>query len=368
MKFTIAPADLKEAVRFALTAMASRPTSPIMGGILFTVVEGAVTASGSDYEKVASLTVSADVSAPGEALLNGLMLSKAIGKFRSSKPVTVIVESKKAHLSQGATKFNISAMPAEDYPRDLVGKTRIVGTVKGEDLAQLIRSAGVSTDNGTANLPVIECAHVELGQKLAIMSTDRYQLSLGEIDWEPTEEMEHGLSVHGDWIRSVGKTIAGHTELFIGESNGEPTRFGVTSGAYSTSVSLTAGDYPKIRRLFTNNESTPCDYNLKELTDAIDVAAALLTDKNIPVLVESDDGVTTISGGADEGDSTARLTGTLEEQFRFAVNPQRILSVIRVTDGNTITITPNGNKVIWVTSPEGNTDHLVMPVRLPEKN
>lgn len=365
MKFTIDPADLKEAVRFALTAMASRPTSPIMGGILFTATGEGVTASGSDYEKVGSLTVNADVSEPGEALLNGLMLSKAIGKFRSSKPVTVIVEDKKAHLSQGTVKFNISAMPAEEYPRDLVGNVRTVGTIRGEDFAKLIRSASVSTDNGAANMPVIECAHVELGQKLAIMSTDRYQLSLGEIDWEPVEEMALAMSVHGDWIRSVAKTVAGHTELFIGENNGEPTRFGVTSGAYSTSVSLTAGDYPKIRRLFTNNDADVCDYNLKELTGAIDVAAALLGDKNTPVLFEGQDGETTISGGADEADSKATLTGTLDDTFRFAVNPQRILSVIRVTDGETIRITPNGNKPLWVTSPEGGTDHLVASVRLP---
>lgn len=367
MKFTIAPADLKEAVRFALTAMANRPTSPIMAGILFAASEGKITASGSDYEKVASLEVDADVSEPGEALLNGLMLSKAIGKFRSTKPVLVLIEGKKAHLSQGATKFNISAMPAEEYPRDLVGNTRTVGTINGEDFAQLIRSASVSTDNGAANLPVLECAHVELGQALAVMSTDRYQLSLGEIDWEPAEEMNLSLSVHGEWIRSVAKTIAGHTELFIGENNGEPTRFGVTSGAYSTSVSLTAGKYPQIRSLFTNNEATSSSYSIKELSEAIEVAAALLTDKNVPVLVESNNGETTISGGADEGDSTATLVGSLEDDFRFAVSPQRILSVIRVTDGDTISITPNGNKPLWVTSPEGNTDHLVMPVRLPEQ-
>jgi len=365
MKFMINPADLKEAVRFALTAMASRPTSPIMGGILLTVADAELIASGSDYEKVASITVDADVIQPGETLLNGQMLNKAISKFRSTKPVTVTVEDKKAHLEQGAIKFNISAMPAEEYPRDLVGNTRTVGTINGEQFAQLIRSASVSTDNGAANLPVIECAHVELGQKLAVMSTDRYQLSLGETDWEPAEEMSLSLSVHGDWIQQVAKTIAGHTELFIGENNGEPTRFGVTSGAYSTSVSLTAGDYPKIRRLFTNNESNPCDYRTKELTDAISVAAALLDDKNSPVKFESEDGKTTISGGADESDSAATLTGTLEDTFKFAVNPQRILSVIRVTDSDTITITPNGNKAIWVTSPEGNTDHLVMPVRLP---
>ena len=70
MKFTIAPADLKEAIRFASTAVEGRPTSPIMAGVMLTASEQELSASGSDYSRVASLSVPAEVATPGKALLS----------------------------------------------------------------------------------------------------------------------------------------------------------------------------------------------------------------------------------------------------------------------------------------------------------
>ncbi|MGP5524998.1 DNA polymerase III subunit beta [Glutamicibacter arilaitensis] len=369
MKFTIAPADLKEAVRFALTAMAARPTSPIMGGVLLTAADNELVASGSDYSRVASLGVPADIATPGETLLNGQLLGKAVGKFRSSKPVQVSVEGKEAHLAQGKVKFSLNVMPAEDYPRDLVGNAKPIGRVSGESFAHLIRNAGASIARDDT-VEILTNARLELGQQIEVMSTDRYRLSLGEIDWEPAHEMQHSLTVDGDWIRSVGKTVAGETELFIGENpnSGEVNRFGITSGAYSTSVSLTAGDYPKIRSLFKNTERAHIHrFNRQELIEAIDAASVML-DPKVPVLFESAGGRTSISGGGDQGGSEVAVSSDDSEPFRIGVNPSNILDILRVTDSETISFAPNGPKPIWIAAEDGETNHLVMPVRLTAAN
>ena len=369
MKFAIAPADLKEAVRFALTAMASRPTSPIMGGVLLTAFDNDLAASGSDYSKVSSLSVPADVTTPGETLLNGQLLGKAVAKFRTSKPVQVSVEGRQAKLSQGKVNFSLNVMPAEDYPRDLVGNAKPIGRVSGEAFAHLIRNAGASIARDDT-VEILTNARLELGQRIEVMSTDRYRLSLGEIDWEPAHEMQHSLTVDGDWIRSVGKTVAGETELFIGENpkTGEVNRFGITSGAYSTSVSLTAGDYPKIRALFKNTERAHVHrFNRQELIEAIDAASVML-DPKVPVLFENVDGRTSISGGGDQGGSEVSVSSDDSEPFRIGVNPSNILDILRVTDSETISFAPNGPKPIWIATEDGETNHLVMPVRLTAAN
>ncbi|MGP5043528.1 DNA polymerase III subunit beta [Glutamicibacter ardleyensis] len=368
MKFLVSPADLKEAVRFALTAIAPRPTSPIMAGVLLEVTENHLRASGSDYDKVATLTVPADGHETGEVLLNASLLGKAIAKFKSSKPVEVTVTAKLATVTQGKIKFSLNKMPSAEYPHDLVGKTREIGRVNGEEFARIIRTGSVSMAKSDT-VPLLRHARLELGEKIHLMSTDRYRLSFDSTDWMPGHEMNHAFTVNGEWIRSISKTIAGETIIFIGEAdNGEVTRFGITSGDYTTSVPLIAGDYPKIRALFKNNEpSMTHQIDREEFIDALD-AVSIMSDTNVPVLIENEGGLITIQAGGEEGDSSSTVASSNVEAFKIGINPANILDVLRATDSEQITFAPNGPKPVWVSAQDGNAEHLVMPVRLTDAN
>lgn len=368
MQFLVAPADLKEAVRFVLTAIAARPTSPIMAGVLLEVTENHLRASGSDYEKVATLTVPADGHETGEVLLNASLLGKAIAKFKSSKPVEVTVTAKLATVTQGKIKFSLNKMPTAEYPHDLVGKTREIGRVNGEEFAQLIRTSGVSMAK-TDEVALLRHAHLELGEEIQLTSTDRYRLSLGSTAWMPDQEMQHSLTVNGEWIRSISKTIAGETILFVGEAkNGEVTRFGITSGDYTTSVPLNAGDYPKIRSLFKNNKAAVThEIDRQEFIEALD-AVSIMSDTNLPVLIENKDGLITISAGGEEGNSSTTVASSNDEAFKIGMNPANILDILRVIDSEKIVFAPNGPKAAWVGTQDGNAEHLVMPVRLTATN
>ena len=145
MKFSIEASDLKEAARFALSAIAKQPTSPIMGGILLTVSENSMTASGSDYEKVAAHTVPVTAESPIVLLVRGDYLNKLVAKFNTSKTVMVTVEEKRVTMSQGRLKFSIPRMDPDEYPTDLVGATQPIGHVNGESFAKMIRSGSASS-------------------------------------------------------------------------------------------------------------------------------------------------------------------------------------------------------------------------------
>ncbi|PCC31422.1 DNA polymerase III subunit beta [Glutamicibacter sp. BW77] len=365
MKFSIDPADLKEAVRFAQTAIAGRPTSPIMSAVLLEVQPHELRASGSDYLRYSRVAVPVDVEQSGQALLYGQMLGLAVNKFKSKKPVTVRVESDRAYLSQGSMKFEMPIMPANEYPKNLNGNPEDIGTINGNDFSTLIHALEgcASTDEA---LPVLKSIHLELGERIDAMATDRYKIGTDYTNWEPNAEMKISATVSTDWLKNISKTIAGETTLHISMDGGEPSRIGVTSGPYTSSISLLSGDYPKVRALFTNASTDTHTIDRKELIDAVD-AVSVMAERNTPVRLTAKDSMIVLdAGGGDNAASVAIETDSYEE-FILAFNPSFLLTVLRSIDTDQVKLSPAGAKPATIEPGDGSSRYLLMPIRLPNQ-
>ncbi|KUM29343.1 hypothetical protein AQ436_06535 [Arthrobacter sp. EpRS66] len=366
MKFSLELTDLKEAVRFAQTAIAGRPTSPIMGGALLEVADERLTASGSDYSKVARVSVPADVDTEGAALLHASLLAQAVGKLKGKAAVSVHEDAGKLHFTQGRAKFSLPLMPVSEYPKDLAGQLEVVAHVRGEDLARVINAAEVAASKDDT-LKVLACVRLELGKELTAMGTDRYRLALSATEYEPTRECDYGLNVHGSWLRTVSKTVAGETALLVGtDETGKPVRFGVQSGNYSTSLPLSIGDYPKIRGLFSNSGKDEHLINRQEFVDALDLMS-VMNDQNTPVKIIGKGGTITLESAGAEGESKSEIASDNEADFEIGLNPGLALDILREINTEQISFTPNGPKPIYIKPTEGETDYLLMPVRLPSQ-
>lgn len=369
MKISIEPADLKEAIRFALTAVDSRPTSPIMGGVLLNATEDQLTASGSNYISFASLKVPAQVDTPGEVLLNGVLLGQAVSKFKRKTPVLITVEGKRAHLSQGATKFELAIMPARDYPGDLNGNPELIGTINGEDLSRIIATTHESATSDEA-LPVLTGVNLALEETITATATDRYRIALDGTPWEPVKPISQQITVSANWLRVVGKTAAGETDLYLSHDKDGPARFGIKTGEYLTSIALIQGDYPKVRPFFTNHGGERYTVSRSDLIDATD-AVSVMAERNVPVIIERDETGLTVSSGRDEGESSVTLETDNDEPFKIGMNPGFLMAALRALDSKEIifevSFNPNGvAKPIHIAPTEGEAAFLVMPVRLSQ--
>ncbi|MGP9782562.1 DNA polymerase III subunit beta [Glutamicibacter sp. AOP12-B1-11] len=365
MKLSIDPADLKEAVRFAQTAIAARPTSPIMSAVYLEARSDQLQASGSDYLRFSRVSVSADIEQEGCALLYAQMLGQVVNKFKSKKSVIVRVESDRAYLSQGSMKFEMPIMPADEYPKNLNGNPEEIGSIDGSDFSTLIHALEgcASTDEA---LPVLKSIHLELGERIDGMATDRYKIGTDYTDWEPSAEMKVAVTVSTDWLKTISKTIAGHTTLQISMDDGEASRIGVTSGAYTSSISLLSGDYPKVRALFTNASTDTHTIDRKELIAAVD-AVSVMAERNTPVRLTAKDSMIMLDAGGSDGTSTVAVETDSYEEFILAVNPSFFLTVLRSIDTDQVKLSPAGPKPLTIEPGDGSSRYLLMPIRLPNQ-
>src|SRR6266545_1274092 len=88
MKFRVERDALADAVAWTAKSLPSRPSVPVLAGVLLRVSDGMLQVSGFDYEVSSQVTVDVHADADGAALVSGRLLAE-ITKALPAKPVDV---------------------------------------------------------------------------------------------------------------------------------------------------------------------------------------------------------------------------------------------------------------------------------------
>ena len=110
LKFRLVRDDFADAVAWVARTLPTRPTVPVLAGVLLTGSDDGLTVSGFDYEVSAEVRLAAEIASPGTALVSD------ITKALPNKPVDVQVEGTRVSLACGSAKFSLPTMAVEDYP------------------------------------------------------------------------------------------------------------------------------------------------------------------------------------------------------------------------------------------------------------
>ena len=115
MKIRLERDILAEAVQWAARSLPTRPSVPILAGLLVRADADGVTLSSFDYETSARITVKADVTDTGEVLVSGRLLAD-ISRSLPAKPVDLTAEGTRLELVCGSARFTLQTLPVADYP------------------------------------------------------------------------------------------------------------------------------------------------------------------------------------------------------------------------------------------------------------
>jgi len=85
LKFRLVREDFADAVAWVARILPSRPTVPVLSGVLLTGTDDGLVISGYDYEVSAEVRVSAEIASPGSVLVSGRLLSDITRSCRPSR-------------------------------------------------------------------------------------------------------------------------------------------------------------------------------------------------------------------------------------------------------------------------------------------
>ena len=183
MKFRVERDVFADAVAWAARSLASRPTLPVLAGLLLRVDGERLSVSGFDLEASNEVDLVVSAGPPGAALVSGRLLAD-ITRALPPHPVDVTVDGPRATISCGNARFSLPTMSAEDYPQ-LPEMPPVAGALAPEVFAQAVAQVAVAAGRDDT-LPMLTGIRIEIdGSSLTLAATDRFRLAVREFTWEP---------------------------------------------------------------------------------------------------------------------------------------------------------------------------------------
>lgn len=341
MKFRVERDVLAEAVTWVARSLPNRPPVPVLAGVLLEATDdGSLTLSAFDYEVSARITVAAEVSEPGTALVLGRLLAD-ISRNLPGKPVDVATDGAKVQVTCGSSRFALIQMPADEYPT-LPTSPEPSGSIDGTLFTQAVQQVQIAADRGDT-LPILTGVRVEIdGEKVTLLSTDRYRLAMRELTWQPrSSDASHVALIPARTLSDTAKAlgVAGSVEISLGGGAGATASslVGFEAGQRHTTSRLLDGEYPKVAKIFPTSSETEAVVSTDVLTEAVK-RVALVTERNTPVRLRFADGQVTIEAGAgDDAQASEAIEAKVEgPEIEVAFNPGYLLDGLGVL-GTTFT-------------------------------
>jgi DNA polymerase III subunit beta len=333
MKVRVERDLLVESVAWVGRSLPSRPSVPILAGLLMEASEGELTLSGFDYETSHQVTLPAQVADPGRCLVSGRLVADIV-KSLPHQAIDFSVDGAKAVLVCGTSRFVLQTLPASEYPA-LPEQPPSSGSIRSDVFARAVAQvAGSASRDDT--MPVFTGVRMEIeGPTITLLATDRYRLAVRELEWEPDEpEVSATTLIPARVLSETAKAMTGSTLTlsldrdaaggdglagFAGE---------VSGGSRWTTTRLLDGSFPKVRNLMPAADAiqTRVRIGTATLVEAVK-RVALVTERNAPVRITfTAEGATLDAGNGDEAQASetieTQLTG---EPVTVGFNPTYLL-------------------------------------------
>ncbi|TAK70359.1 MAG: DNA polymerase III subunit beta [Actinomycetota bacterium] len=377
MKFRVERDVLADAVAWVARTLPSRPSMPMLAGLLLEVGDGpepGLTLSTFDYEVSARVAIAAQVDDPGRTLVSGRLLAD-IARALPAAPVQVDLEGSRVSLRCGRAAFTLPTLPVEDYP-SLPAMPSASGSVPGAVLAGAVAQVAIAAGRDDT-LPTLTGIRVEIdGDLVTLAATDRYRLAVREFAWSPqTGGLQTAALVPARTLAETAKALAGADEvlLALSASGGGEGLMGFEGVSRRTTTRLLDGEFPKYRSLLPTESATVASVDTGPLVDAVK-RVALVAERNTPVRLSfAADELVLRAGTGDEAQATEVLECQVEgDPIEISFNPQYLLDGLGAVEApvTRLAFTSSARPAVLTGLAEAGGQvstayrYLLMPVRL----
>lgn len=374
---------LAEAVQWAARSLPTRPSVPILAGLLVKASGGQVVMSSFDYETSAQISVKADVTDDGVALVSGRLLAD-IARSLPNKPVDITSDETKMELVCGTARFTLQTLPVADYPA-LPEMPEATGAIPSEEFAKAVGQVVVAAGRDEL-LPVFTGVRMEIeGETLSLLATDRYRMALKELDWNPRSRGDGSALVPARVLAETAKSMTAGESVTLSLSSAA-TGDGLigfegtgAAGVRQITTRLLDGEFPKVRHLMSVQATVSVRANTAEVIAAVK-RVGLVAERNTSLRMLIGDGSITLEAATgDQAQAVEALEATVEDvagtdaMTAAGFNPHYLSDALAALDSPFVqfSFTAPGKPCLLMGlaeldgEPVGDYRHVIMLMRLP---
>lgn len=318
MKLRLDRDVLAEAVQWAARSLPTRPSVPILAGLLIKATGEQVVMSSFDYETSAQISVKAEVSDEGTALVSGRLLAD-IARSLPNRPVDLEADDTRMELRCGSARFTLQTLPVSDYPA-LPSMPESSGTISSDAFARAVSQVVVAAGRDEL-LPVFTGVRMEIeGDVLSLLATDRYRMALKELSWNPrTTRSEGAALVPARVLAETAKSMTAGETITLSLANAA-TGDGLIgfegtgpAGVREITTRLLDGEFPKVRHLMSVQATVNVRANTAEVIAAVK-RVGLVAERNTSLRMLIGDGAITLEAATgDQAQAVEALEAVVED-------------------------------------------------------
>ncbi|MBH9986147.1 MULTISPECIES: DNA polymerase III subunit beta [Lactobacillus] len=374
MKFTVNRNLFVDNLNNVMHAISSRATIPILSGIKLNLTEDELILTGSDTDISIEIhiPVSEDltVESTGSVVLPARFFSEIIRRLPGKEFSLEVKESFQTQIISENSEFIINGLDANNYPRlpEIADESSFV--ISGKTFREIINETQFAVATQESRL-VLTGVHFNFSSdKIHAVATDSHRLSSRALTLENGPQVKTDLIIPGKSLLELARII-GETDPEIKVCPGEnQVLFEIGNILFYSR--LLEGSYPDTERLIPTESTTTVEFDLAELSSALD-RASLLTHAGrnnvVDLTLDTESQTAKLSGesaeigNVEEDVSFKKLEG---KNLKISFNPDYLRDALRasVTDAvvmdftqplRPFTVNPDKDEIDFV--------QLITPVR-----
>lgn len=374
MKFTVNRNLFVDNLNNVMHAISSRATIPILSGIKLNLTEDELILTGSDTDISIEIhiPVSEDltVESTGSVVLPARFFSEIIRRLPGKEFSLEVKESFQTQIISENSEFIINGLDANNYPRlpEIADESSFV--ISGKTFREIINETQFAVATQESRL-VLTGVHFNFSSdKIHAVATDSHRLSSRALTLENGPQIKTDLIIPGKSLLELARII-GETDPEIKVCPGEnQVLFEIGNILFYSR--LLEGSYPDTERLIPTESTTTVEFDLAELSSALD-RASLLTHAGrnnvVDLTLDTENQTAKLSGesaeigNVEEDVSFKKLEGN---NLKISFNPDYLRDALRasVTDAvvmdftqplRPFTVNPDKDEIDFV--------QLITPVR-----
>ena len=363
---------LAQAVTWAARTLPSRPSMPVLSGVMLIADQDSLTLSSFDYEVSARVQLNVDVIEIGKVLVSGRLLAD-ITKALPAAPVVLKLEGNRVLIECGRSSFTLPTLPVEDYP-NLPDMPTTAGSVDGDVFSEAVAQVAIAAGKDDT-IPVLTGIRVEIdGSHVTLAATDRYRLAVRTFPWSPTKtSIELNTLVPARILADAAKSMGSAQAVELAIAPDGEKLIGFEAEGMRTTTRLLDGEFPKYRSLLPNESSTTAIVDTTELVNAVK-RVALVAERNTPIRMHFAHGeINMRAGSGDDAQANEVLEVDVDgDPIEIAFNPGYLLDGLHAIDAPkarfSFTLATKPVVITGMTNNNNDTEadyrYLLMPVRL----
>ncbi|RMC61550.1 DNA polymerase III subunit beta [Lactobacillus sp. ESL0260] len=277
MKFTVNRNLFLDNLNNVMHAISSRATIPILSGIKLNLTETELLLTGSDTDISIEIKipVSEDltVDSTGSVVLPARFFSEIIRRLPGKEFSLEVKESFQTQIISENSEFTINGLDANNYPRlpEIPDESSFI--ISGKTFREIINETQFAVATQESRLVLTGVHFTFSPDKIHAVATDSHRLSSRALTLENGPQTKTDLIIPGKSLLELARII-GETDPEIKVCPGEnQVLFEIGNILFYSR--LLEGSYPDTERLIPTDSTTTVEFDLMELSSALDRASLL---------------------------------------------------------------------------------------------